>query len=91
MMGFNAETMDTITKIVYLFASVMFILGLKKLSSPKTARTGNFYALIGMLLAIVITLLDQGILDFTYIIACMHIILKLTTKRWKNAPPGYFF
>lgn len=68
-MSFNAEMMDTITKIVYLLASVMFILGLKKLSSPKTARTGNFYALVGMLLAIAVTLLDQGILDFTYIIA----------------------
>jgi len=67
-MGINAEMMDMITKIAYLVASVMFILGLKKLSSPKTARTGNFYALIGMLIAIVVTLMDQNILDFTYII-----------------------
>ena len=57
-----------ITKLAYLLASVLFILGLKKLSSPKTARVGNFYALTGMLIAIVVTLLDQGILDFTYII-----------------------
>jgi proton-translocating NAD(P)+ transhydrogenase subunit beta len=67
-MGLNPEVMDTITKIAYLVASVMFILGLKKLSSPKTARMGNFYALIGMLIAIAVTLLDQGILDFSYII-----------------------
>ncbi|KAA3610216.1 MAG: NAD(P)(+) transhydrogenase (Re/Si-specific) subunit beta [Calditrichaeota bacterium] len=60
--------METITNVVYLIASVLFILGLKKLSSPKTARKGNVYSLVGMLLAIVITLIDQGILDYTYII-----------------------
>jgi len=60
--------MGTITNVIYLIASVLFILGLKKLSSPKTARKGNMYSLVGMLLAIVITLLDQGILDYTYII-----------------------
>ncbi len=60
--------MGTITNVVYLIASVLFILGLKKLSSPKTARKGNMFSLVGMLLAIIITLLDQGILDFTYII-----------------------
>lgn len=61
--------MATITNVVYLVASVLFILGLKNLSSPKTARKGNFMGLIAMLLAIVITLLNQGILDYTYIIA----------------------
>ena len=65
--------MGSITNVVYLLASILFILGLKKLSSPKTARMGNTYSLVGMLLAIVITLLDQGILDYTYIIAGMII------------------
>ncbi|MCA9731496.1 NAD(P)(+) transhydrogenase (Re/Si-specific) subunit beta, partial [candidate division KSB1 bacterium] len=53
---------------VYLIASFYFILGLKKLGSPKTARRGNQYAMIGMALAIIMTLLDKEILDFTYII-----------------------
>ena len=61
--------MDAVTKVVYLIASVLFILGLKKLGSPKTARQGNIYSMVGMLLAIVITLLDREIIDFTYIIA----------------------
>lgn len=60
--------MATITNIVYLLSAVLFILGLKKLSSPKTARNGNLLSMLAMLLAIVITLLDRGILDFTYII-----------------------
>ena len=58
--------MITITNLSYLVAAVFFILGLKKLGSPKTARRGNLYAMIAMLIAIVVTLLDQGILDFTY-------------------------
>ena len=53
----------------YLFSAVLFILGLKKLSSPKTARKGNLLALAGMLVAIVVTLLDEQIIEFPYIIA----------------------
>jgi len=60
--------MITITNLAYLVAAVFFILGLKKLGSPKTARRGNLFAMIGMLIAIVVTLLDRNILDFTYII-----------------------
>lgn len=61
--------MDVLANVIYLIASVLFILGLMKLSSPKTARVGNLYAMLGMFLAIVITLLDKHIIDFTYIIA----------------------
>ncbi|NOY78827.1 MAG: NAD(P)(+) transhydrogenase (Re/Si-specific) subunit beta [Calditrichaeota bacterium] len=60
--------METITNLVYLLAAVFFILGLKLLSSPKTARRGNQLALVGMLLAIIMTLFDKQIIDFTYII-----------------------
>lgn len=61
--------MHVIVKLSYLLASVLFILGLKLLSSPKTARRGNLYGALGMLLAIVVTLTDQKIIDFTYILA----------------------
>ncbi len=63
--------MVTITNLAYLVAAVLFILGLKNLGSPKTARRGNLLAMLAMLLAIVVTLLDKEILDFTYIIAGM--------------------
>jgi len=65
--------MVTITNLAYLIAAVLFILGLKNLGSPKTARRGNLLAMLGMLLAIVVTLLDRSILDYTYIIAGMVI------------------
>ncbi len=60
-------------KIAYLVASVLFILGLKRLSSPKTARQGNMLGALGMLLAIVATMVDgqvlQGGLDWLWIVA----------------------
>jgi len=47
------------TNILYVFSSVLFILGIKKLSHPKTARNGNSIAFFGMLIAIVTTLLAK--------------------------------
>ncbi|MBN2424266.1 MAG: NAD(P)(+) transhydrogenase (Re/Si-specific) subunit beta [Calditrichaceae bacterium] len=61
--------MVTITNIVYLIAAIFFIIGLKNLGSPKTARQGNLLAMTAMLIAVLVTLLDRQILDFSYIIA----------------------
>jgi len=61
--------MEELNNLAYLIAAVFFILGLKQLSSPKTAQRGNLLALIGMVIAIIMTLLDKEILDFTWIIA----------------------
>ncbi|MFQ5889423.1 MAG: NAD(P)(+) transhydrogenase (Re/Si-specific) subunit beta [Gemmatimonadota bacterium] len=55
-------------QLTYLVSAALFILGLKRLSSPVTARRGNMLAAIGMLLAVVATLLDRAILDYTWII-----------------------
>lgn len=56
------------TAILYLAAAVAFIVGLKRLSAPGTARSGNRIAAIGMLAAIVITLVTAGILNW-YVVA----------------------
>ncbi len=61
--------MNILTSFAYLVAAVLFILGLKLLSSPRTARKGNITGAMGMLLAIVVTMLDRNILDYTFIIA----------------------
>lgn len=55
--------------IAYLVASVLFILGLKGLSHPKTAVRGNMMGAMGMLIAIVAVLFDQGVVSFELIIA----------------------
>jgi NAD(P) transhydrogenase subunit beta len=56
-------------QIIYLIATFFFIRGLKLLNSPATARKGNQYAAIGMLIGIVVTLFDQQIISFEWIIA----------------------
>jgi NAD(P) transhydrogenase subunit beta len=61
--------MSGLVSFAYLVASILFIVGLKQLGSPKTARRGNQLAMLGMLVAIVVTLLDKKVIDFTYIIA----------------------
>lgn len=48
--------MEHILEIIYLIASVTFVIGLKMLGSPKTARQGNLIAAFGMVAAIVATL-----------------------------------
>ena len=55
---------NLVIPIIYLISAVFFILGLKQLSHPRTAPKGNRTASIGMLLAIVATLLNNQILDF---------------------------
>jgi NAD(P) transhydrogenase subunit beta len=57
--------------LAYLVAAVLFILGLKGLSSPKTAPRGNMLGAVGMLIAIVATLVGQEVLSFGWIIAGM--------------------
>lgn len=58
---------DTI-QIIYLIATFFFIRGLKLLNSPATARKGNQFAAIGMFIGIVVTLFDQQIISFEWII-----------------------
>jgi NAD(P) transhydrogenase subunit beta len=55
---------DTLIEITYLVATALFILSLKWLSSPATARRGVWAGEIGMALAIVGTLLYRGIVDY---------------------------
>ena len=55
----------------YVIAAGLFIFGLKMLGSPDTARRGNGVSAIGMLVAIVAALLDQGIVQYEYILGGM--------------------
>jgi NAD(P) transhydrogenase subunit beta len=57
----------------YVIAAVLFIVGLKRLSSPETARSGNMLGATGMLVAIVATLFSQEILGFAAILAGLAI------------------
>ena len=61
------------SKIIYVLASVLYILRIKNLSHPKTARNGNFIAASGMLIAILATLLSYGKIDLQMILVGMLI------------------
>ena len=63
------ETLKSIETIAYIVAAVLFIVGLKRLSSPATARSGNIMGAVGMLIAIVVTLVVNDIAEWWWIIA----------------------
>lgn len=46
---------------IYLISAILFMLGLKNLSSPATAKRGNTYSIVGMALAIIATLMTAGL------------------------------
>jgi len=54
---------SAVINIAYLVAAVLFIIGLVKLAHPRTAVQGNFLGAIGMLIAIVATLIDRHIIE----------------------------
>jgi len=63
-----SDFLPTGIQLTYLVAASLFILGLKKLGSPATARNGNLVAAVGMLLAIAATMLDQHVLNYEMIL-----------------------
>ncbi|NUR18993.1 MAG: NAD(P)(+) transhydrogenase (Re/Si-specific) subunit beta, partial [Gemmatimonadaceae bacterium] len=54
----------TVISLSYVAAALLFIFGLRRLSTPRTARSGNRLAAIGMLVALVATLLDRSIISW---------------------------
>ena len=50
---------ELIINLAYIVSAVLFVFGLKKLSSPATARQGNLMSAVGMLIAIVMTLMNE--------------------------------
>jgi len=58
---------STAVPIIYLLSTVLFIFGIKQLAKVKTARRGNLISAVGMLLAIIGALLEQGLVDYRWI------------------------
>jgi NAD(P) transhydrogenase subunit beta len=60
--------MDVLINLAYLISAVLFILGVKGLTSPKTAVRGNQLSATGMLIAVVAALIDSNVITYEYII-----------------------
>ena len=60
---------SVVVNLAYLAASILFIVGLKGLSHPRTAVRGNFLSAAGMFIAVVITALDRNIVSYEIILA----------------------
>ncbi|HZE71591.1 MAG TPA: NAD(P)(+) transhydrogenase (Re/Si-specific) subunit beta [Pyrinomonadaceae bacterium] len=71
-------------ELSYLLASILFILGLKGLSHPETAKRGMHLAEFGMLMAIIGTLMHQEIVSYTWIITGLAIgsVVGLVMGVW---------
>ena len=59
--------MESLVNFAYILASILFVFGIKMLGNAATARRGNLLSAVGMLLAVVVTLVAAG-LDYTYIV-----------------------
>ena len=70
----------------YLIASILFILSLKMMSHPDTARRGMFLAEGGMFAAIVGTLIGAHIVTWTWIIAGLA-SARSSARGWPSACP----
>lgn len=61
--------MSTAISLCYILSAVLFILGLKMMGNAATAVRGNGISALGMLLAVVVTLLDREIVTYQWIVA----------------------
>ena len=67
--GRNEPVSRSSVDAAYLLAAVLFIVGLKGLSHPRSAVRGNLLGALAMLIAIVVTLVDQQVLNWVWIVA----------------------
>lgn len=61
-------TLELFIALAYLVSSLLFIVGIKMMGKTASARQGNFYSAIAMLIAIVATLVNQQVLSYTEIL-----------------------
>lgn len=59
---------EEITQLAYLVPVALFVLGIKRLARVRTARTGNLILASGVLVAVVITLVEMGLVNYTWMV-----------------------
>ena len=73
--------------IFYLISGVLFILALRGLSSPETSRQGNFFGIIGMAIAIGVTILSVG----NFSIGFLYLVIFLIAGGSIGAFIAFYF
>ena len=68
-----------ILSIFYLISGVLFILALRGLSSPETSRQGNMFGIVGMAIAIGVTIISVGNFSTGFIYLLIFLYFKITT------------
>ena len=71
------NTLDIITWFVYLLSSVMFVMGLHYMNSPKTARTGNRISAAGMVIAVAMAFIHLFVTGFNSSLAIILLVLGI--------------
>ena len=71
------NALDIITWFVYLLSSVMFVMGLHYMNSPKTARTGNRISAAGMVIAVAMAFIHLFATGFTSFLAIVLLVLGI--------------
>ena len=71
------NTLDIITWFVYLLSSVMFVMGLHYMNSPKTARTGNRISAAGMVIAVAMAFIHLFATGFNSSLAIILLVLGI--------------
>ena len=75
---------QSVIELLYLLSGILFIMGLRGMSHPETARRGMFYAEFGMLIAIIGTLMQREIIRYDWIIGGLAAgsVLGLVMGLW---------
>lgn len=71
------NTLDIITWFIYLLSSVMFVMGLHCMNSPKTARTGNRISAAGMIIAVAMAFIHLFATGFASSLAIVLLVLGI--------------
>ena len=87
-----------ITALLYLVASICFIMALRGLSSPETSRGGNIYGIVGMVIAVATTVAQDDVLSYGWIAAAILIggaigtfialKIEMTAVNWSRHCPN---
>ncbi|MFL5730693.1 MAG: NAD(P)(+) transhydrogenase (Re/Si-specific) subunit beta, partial [Cytophagaceae bacterium] len=75
-----------IIEFSYLIASVLFIIGIKMMGKTASARQGNFYSALAMLIAIVATLINQNVVSYAEILVAFIIGSAIGTYTAQKVP-----